>query len=120
MAEPISLQEIMKLQLSFDQRHSNKDEIETSWGDKVSQSNVHLLEHSLVCLVGEIGEFANVLKKVVRGDVSYENATPLLQEEITDAFIYLIKICNQMEIDLPASYRERLRLNEARFRVFEK
>ncbi|MFQ5852215.1 MAG: nucleotide pyrophosphohydrolase [Candidatus Binatia bacterium] len=112
----MELRDIRDLQASFDARHAS----DVPWDTSVSETNVRFLEHLVVCLVGEVGEFANLVKKIVRGDVSYPEVVPRLSEEITDAFIYLIKICNQMGVDLECTYLERLAVNEERFKKFRR
>ena len=72
-----------------------------------------------MCLVGEVGEFANELKKVVRGDVPYEERKAALAEELTDTFIYLMKIAAQTGIDLEAEYLKKLEKNQHRFPSLE-
>jgi len=74
----------------------------------------------VVCLVGELGEFANTLKKVNRGDTSYQDARANLEEELTDVFIYLMQIANQMGINLEDSYLRKLEKNRQRFKSYER
>ncbi len=104
----MELSEIMKMQAEFDRMHG--------WFDPIGAATIGALEHGVVCLTGELGEFANVVKKVVRGDFSYEEALPMLKEELVDEFIYLVKICNQMQIDLEAEYLRKLSINQVRFK----
>jgi NTP pyrophosphatase (non-canonical NTP hydrolase) len=47
-----------------------------------------------------MGEFCNILKKVVRGDFPLNSAKAEMNEELADIFIYLIKISNQFDVDL--------------------
>ena len=111
----MTLKEIMELQAGFDAKHRSKYQ----WGRSVAEASPVVLEHSLVCLVGELGEFANSLKKVNRGDMEYRDAFPNLEEELTDVFIYLIQIANQMGVDLEQSYLRKLGRNRERFKQYE-
>lgn len=43
----------------------------------------------MTACLGELGEAANILKKVRRGDLTLEEARPLLAQEFSDANIYL-------------------------------
>jgi NTP pyrophosphatase (non-canonical NTP hydrolase) len=43
----------------------------------------------MTACVGELGEAANVLKKIRRGDFTLEEARPMLRQEFADVNIYL-------------------------------
>lgn len=107
----MDLTQIVTLQTEFDKRHMGNEPFFVP----ISAANPKDLEHLVVCMMGELGEYANVLKKVVRGDLSYSAAEPLLNEELTDVFIYLIKVAGQTGLDLEKSYLEKLSKNEKRF-----
>jgi len=110
----MELNQILKMQSDFDATHSSRQ----SWNAPITKDNVELLEHLLVCLIGEIGECANIAKKVVRGDCQYEDARPQLASELADSFIYLAKICNQANIDLEHEFFQRLDYNRQRFKKY--
>lgn len=107
----MDLQTIIELQIEFDKRHTAREPFYVP----ITSTNPRDLEHLVVCMLGELGEFSNVLKKVVRGDISYEQAEPQLHEELTDVFIYLIKVAAQSGVDLETRYLEKLKKNEIRF-----
>lgn len=54
----------------------------------------------MVACVGELGEAANVLKKVRRGDLTLEEARPMLTQEFADVVIYLDIMSSQAGINL--------------------
>lgn len=54
----------------------------------------------MTAVVGELGEAANILKKVRRGDLSMEEARPLLADEFADVVTYLDILAFQCRIDL--------------------
>jgi NTP pyrophosphatase (non-canonical NTP hydrolase) len=54
----------------------------------------------IVALTGELGEFANVVKKVKRGDLTPEIARPMLKKEIADITAYLFLLASSLDIDL--------------------
>jgi NTP pyrophosphatase (non-canonical NTP hydrolase) len=112
----MTLKELMELQEQFDASHVSKRQ----WGQPVDQASPEVLEHSIVCLVGELGEFSNILKKVNRGDAPYQEARADLEEELTDVFIYLMQIANQMGVNLEESYLRTLGQNRERFKKYEK
>ncbi len=43
----------------------------------------------MTAVIGELGEMANVLKKVRRGDFTLEEALPKLEQEAADVVIYM-------------------------------
>jgi NTP pyrophosphatase (non-canonical NTP hydrolase) len=107
----MELTNLIKLQVDFDRRHG----VVKPFFVPISSNNLHELEHLVVCLLGELGEFANELKKVVRGDSLYEESQAALAGELTDTFIYLIKIAAQTGIDLESEYLKKLEVNRRRF-----
>jgi NTP pyrophosphatase (non-canonical NTP hydrolase) len=54
----------------------------------------------LQAVVGELGEYANLRKKVERGDFTFEEAKPMLADELADVIIYLDILAEQLGIDL--------------------
>ena len=107
----MELAKLIELQTDFDRGHG----VAKPFFVPISSDNLHELEHLVVCLIGEVGEFANELKKVVRGDALYEERQAALAEELTDTFIYLIKIAAQTGIDLESEYLKKLEKNRRRF-----
>ena len=105
------LKELVSLQTEFDKRHSSSE----PFFIPITSANPRDLEHLVVCMLGELGEFSNILKKIVRGDLPYEEAEQDLHEELTDVFIYLIKVAGQSGVDLEARFLEKLKKNEIRF-----
>lgn len=107
----MDLATLIKLQIDFDRSHG----VAKPFFVPISSNNLHELEHLVVCMVGEVGEFANELKKIVRGDAPYEERKAALAEELTDTFIYLVKIAAQTGIDLESEYLKKLEKNRQRF-----
>jgi NTP pyrophosphatase (non-canonical NTP hydrolase) len=54
----------------------------------------------MTALTGEVGEAANVLKKVRRGDLTIEEARPMLTQELADVCIYLDLLAKQVGVNL--------------------
>jgi NTP pyrophosphatase (non-canonical NTP hydrolase) len=111
----ITLKDICVRQEEFDRNVSIKGR---SFYCDIDESNLHELEHLIVCTVGELGEFSNLTKKVVRGDKELKEIKPELDEELVDTFIYLIKIANQFNVDLEQGFLDKLEKNKKRFRDF--
>lgn len=112
----MTLQELLDLQKEFDSRHEGN----FKWNVKVTDSNIEMLEFLLVSLTGELGETANIVKKIVRGDFKLEEKKDELGEEIVDIFAYLLKISYQLDIDLEDLYIEKMKKNQERFLKYEK
>jgi len=73
------------------------------------------LSNKVLCLAGEVGEVANLVKKCVRGDFTLREKTPELREEIADVFTYLLDIAGILEMDLIEEYNRKRAINEERF-----
>lgn len=107
----MQLIELMRLQAQFDEEHHSSEPFYV----RIDRRNPAELEHLLVGLFGELGEFANELKKVVRGDFSYDDARARMEEELVDAFIYMMKIAHQADFNLEDGYLRKLETNKVRF-----
>lgn len=112
----MTISEIKTLQKDFDQAHAGSNE----FYELISDKNINVLEHLIVCLVGEIGEFSNLIKKVHRGDMLLSESKPELDEEVADIFIYLIKIINQFDVDIEQEFLAKLEKNKTRFLKYKK
>ena len=68
-----------------------------------------------IAVAGELGEAANILKKIRRGDFTLEAAREDLGKELADAVTYLDILAMQAGIDLGEA--TRLKFNEVSERV---
>jgi dCTP diphosphatase len=70
-----------------------------------------------LALAGEVGELANLIKKIERGSLNFNDAKVQFEVhmETTDVFIYLLNIAGLLRIDLEAAYRVKRAENERRF-----
>lgn len=75
------------------------------------------LPHHTLALAGEVGEFANLVKKIDRGSLKIEDAHTRyeLAMELTDCFIYMLNLAALLKIDLNESYKIKRGVNEQRF-----
>lgn len=85
------------------------------------------LARDLVGLIGEVGEFANVLKKVglalnTKGYVgpSLESASAHLGEELADAAIYLFRLSVILGSDLERDLLRKMAVNDERYHDLER
>jgi NTP pyrophosphatase (non-canonical NTP hydrolase) len=76
------------------------------------------LKHQLIGLTGEVGEFANIVKKVDRGSLPFEpggETHMMMAMELIDVFIYLVNCANTLGMDLEGNYKTKRAFNEERF-----
>lgn len=85
------------------------------------------LVRELVGLVGEVGEFANELKKVGLGfsnpkyiGPTLGEAAPHLREELADAAIYLFRLSTILGGDLEQDILSKMNVNDERYRDLER
>ena len=112
----MDLKKIMEVQNDFDKDHVGNFD----WAIAITENNLEILEFLIICIMGELGELSNTVKKVVRGDFHLDTKKEQIEEEITDIFIYVVKLCNQLNIDLEANFIKKLEYNKERFKNYEK
>lgn len=112
----MTIDELIKKQEEFDAVHSGN----FNWNQKIGDNNVEIFEFLLIALMGEMGETSNLLKKVLRGDYSLDDVYTDIKEEIIDMFIYVIKMCYQLDIDIETEYCKKMNKNTERFKLYEK
>lgn len=79
------------------------------------EEKLALLTDLLVNLMGEIGEFANEVKKAKRDGTFNEGH---LKEELTDTFIFALKLALTLNMDIKTEITRKLAKNEQRFAHF--
>lgn len=112
----MTLNEIINLQKAFDEEHSSLFD----WSNKITDDNLECLEFLTVALAGELGEFANIVKKIARGDFDINEKRKDISEEVADIFAYILKISYQLDIDLEQIYLDKMKKNKERFECYEK
>ncbi len=68
-----------------------------------------------LALAGEVGELCNLIKKVERGSMTFEEARDAMGEEAADVLIYLCNIFATIDVDPTKVYAAKRRKNELRF-----
>ncbi|MCA9339739.1 MAG: nucleotide pyrophosphohydrolase [Candidatus Saccharibacteria bacterium] len=78
---------------------------------------IHSIPYHTLAMAGEVGEFANVVKKIQRGSLDMKDAKVRVQlaSELTDVFVYILNIAALMNIDLGKTYEMVRANNERRF-----
>lgn len=85
-------------------------------GDSPRETLGHIIHHTLA-MFGEAGEFANIVKKIERGSLDFEDEEVQfdLRDELADVLIYLLNLAGLLGIDLTYAYNDKRERNEARF-----
>ena len=112
----MKLSDILVLQKKFDSEHRGKFD----WDQKINDDNNNMLDYLLIGLLGALGEFSNIIKKIHRGDVKFSEKKDALSEELIDIFIYVLKLAYQCDIDIESEYLKKLKINKNRFEKFKK
>lgn len=112
----MTLDAIKEQQKNFDLKYKGNIE----FYEQISDKNIEVLEHLIVCMLGEFGEFSNIVKKIKRGDYCLLEKKDELDEEFVDVFIYMIKMANQLDINIEETYLKKMKKNEEKFGKFLK
>jgi NTP pyrophosphatase (non-canonical NTP hydrolase) len=119
MTKEMTLKDIQRVQIEFDKKYFKK-----YWTKKEDvDQKISFLKDMTIALTGELGEFANVIKKVSRdrknlGKDPSKERVKKLKEELTDCFIYLIILSNILEMDIQKEYLQKTKFNEKRFKKY--
>lgn len=118
----MNFNELIAIQKDFDRKHGW-----TISTDNLSEL-IEMLHRDVVGLVGEVGEFANILKKLTLAQKffesseackSFQNSMPQLAEELIDTFIYIMRIAAYLCIDIEKEYLRKLEFNKNRYKEYE-
>ena len=112
----MNLNKISDLQIEMDESHGFPVKF-GNVNDKYAQ-----LTKDLVGLFGEIGEFSNIVKKInikldrpIEYQLELADAERLLNEELIDSLIYIIRIGAILNIDLQAEILKKIQINKSRY-----
>lgn len=112
----MDLKQLSEAQIRLDQQHGFPVAF-PSLREKYEQ-----LTKDLVGLFGEIGEFANIVKKInikldrpEEYELEIHDAEALLREELVDSLIYIIRVGAILGIDLQGEILRKMQLNESRY-----
>jgi NTP pyrophosphatase (non-canonical NTP hydrolase) len=72
------------------------------------------VQFTMLALVGELGEAANLMKKIIRDGYTPELAASL-REEVCDAQIYLAELVGLLDMDMEDEYGRKRAHNAERF-----
>lgn len=112
----MELKDLMGLCKALDEKHG----FPVSFDNQLEKYNQ--ITKDLVGLLGEVGEFANIVKKINIKIEKKENykldtkqAENSLKEELADSLIYIIRIANILEIDLTTETLAKIERNKIKY-----
>ncbi len=113
------IKDIVEFQKEFDKKHNWINEHE-----KQDEKFMERLQYATIALAGEVGEFSNILKKIIRdknldGKIDQTRIGDM-KEELVDVFIYLIILSIILKMDLGKEYFDKMKKNEERFVKYKK
>ena len=121
MKKEMTVKELQEFQKKFDKKYFK------GWwkNEQNMDQKMNFIKDMTIALTGELGEFANVIKKITRdkktlGEEPSKERLEKLKEELTDCFIYLIILSNILEIDIEEEYLKKTKFNEKRFQKYLK
>ncbi len=114
-----TFEEIINFQKEFYKGHGWLDD-HKGYDDKFFDR----IQYATIALAGEVGEFSNFLKKILReknfsGKID-ETHVASMKEELIDVFIYLIILSVILKVDIPKAYFEKMEFNKKKYTKFEK
>jgi NTP pyrophosphatase (non-canonical NTP hydrolase) len=119
----MDIKELIAIQKEFDSQHG--------WLLKSEDANelLLLIRKDLIGLFGEVGEFANIIKKIsLEVDLNqnspktksiFEKHQRDLELEIVDSLIYIIRLATHLNMDIEKDYLNKLEFNRNKYRPYE-
>jgi NTP pyrophosphatase (non-canonical NTP hydrolase) len=105
--------------LKFDEEHNWK------WIPNNYVEKFKMLQYGAICMSGEVGEFSNELKKIIR-DFYYLDRKPnersfkKLKEELIGVLIYLIELSRTLNMNMEKEFFAKMKTNKRKFKSFRK
>ncbi|MHA2265897.1 MAG: hypothetical protein ACXAEN_26185 [Candidatus Thorarchaeota archaeon] len=84
------------------------------------QVNEDLVHHTL-SMCGEVGEVANLVKKLDRGSIVLDSDeararfAQSMASELADVFTYMLNVAGLIGVDMALAYQDKREYNESRF-----
>jgi len=111
----MDIKDIIKHQIIFDKKLNFR-------GDR--RGNFDDLVFNTIGIMGEVGEFTNLVKKEIRKkkykrerkDERSLDREKMLREELIDIFIYFLKLSVVLGVDIEKEYFKKLKKVERRFK----
>lgn len=85
------------------------------WFPRLHDGSVDLVTFYTMGLMGEAGEVANEVKKMLRPHDGTGERRVDLPVELADVFTYLLLLADECDVDLVAEYKAKVAVNEQRW-----
>lgn len=114
----MEIKELIEKQKKFQEEFFSKLKIKTE------KDKLRYLEFITLAMAGEMGEFANLVKKAIRDNLILDK-TPgkemisHMKEELADIFIYFLLALDHLDVDIEKEVLSKMEKNKARFQVFK-
>ncbi len=112
----MEVKQLVAAQVEFDRAHGFPVEFEGAT-EKYAQ-----VSKDLIGLLGEIGEFSNLVKKITlhlerptKYNLSMVATESHLREELIDALIYLVRLAAILRVDIEDEYMRKMSANASRY-----
>jgi NTP pyrophosphatase (non-canonical NTP hydrolase) len=90
-----------------------------AFADKRNWEKSHTPKNLSMAVAGEAGEFVAEFQWLTEAEAKLGALTPEkfgdIEMEIADVAIYLLRLADVLEIDVPAAIRKKMEINESRF-----
>lgn len=116
----MNIEQIIERQNRFDASHGWRSEFNDN------EELIRAVEKDIVGLMGELGEFSNIIKKaslISKDEVALAefllSNSDKISEELIDTFIYLIRLFAHFHVDVESAYFKKMNFNKKRFVEFK-
>lgn len=117
----MEIKKLAQIQKEFDAKHG------WTLSSNDSRAILAIINKDLIGLFGEIGEFANLVKKLNiemeksndTYDLKFSSLQDHLSEELIDSFIYLFRIATHLGLDIEEAYLKKLDKNMEKYKNYE-
>jgi NTP pyrophosphatase (non-canonical NTP hydrolase) len=90
-----------------------------AFADKRNWGKFHTPKNLSMAVAGEAGELVAEFQWLTEAEAKLGTLTPEklvdIEMEIADVAIYLLRLADVLEIDVPAAIRKKMEINESRF-----
>jgi NTP pyrophosphatase (non-canonical NTP hydrolase) len=90
-----------------------------AFADKRNWEKFHTPKNLSMAVAGEAGELVAEFQWLTEAEAKLGTLTPEklvdIEMEIADVAIYLLRLADVLEIDVPAAVRKKMEINESRF-----
>jgi len=86
-----------------------------AWDHYPASAKCNNIQYMTVALCGESGEFANLVKKILRGHGDVASLEQEAREELVDILVYVVKLCDLLEVRIGLETSNKIRIIRERY-----